>query len=147
MTAGTTGHVQTWNPGAKVFYWRRARTTGNLRCRRSRLSRRWRGPAVVRGQVRREESPDPAYCVAHGGYLLLVAAPHLRSATAEERLADRLMTRQLADVQGLLGQDRSVLIYLNLTRAEQPMRRRPFEHRGACSHSTLKTHRVSKWGT
>ena len=46
----------------------------------------------------------------------------MAAATAEERLADRVMTRQLAEVQGLLAQDRPVLRYLDLTRAEQPMR-------------------------
>ena len=61
------------------------------------------------GQMRNDDYPDPAYWISHGGYLLLVAEPHLRSATAEERLADRLLTRQLAEVQYLLGQDRLVL--------------------------------------
>ena len=60
ITTGPTGDVQMWSPGAQLFYWRRARTTGNSKSRRSRISERWRGPAVVLGQVRREESPDPA---------------------------------------------------------------------------------------
>ena len=145
MAAGPTGDVQAWNPGAHVFCWRKAKTSGDLRSRRSRLSERRRGPAVVPGQVRKEDYPDPAYWIAHGEYLLLLAAPHLRSATAEERLADRVMTRQLAEVQGLLGQDRSVLRYFGSYQSraadEGGLSSRPFEHRGArsrraCSFST-----------
>ena len=80
-----------WTAGAQVFYWRAQKATQGLRGRRARMFARWHGPAIVLGRsVGTDQMVGNSYWVTHGGTLLLVAQEHLRSATKEEALAERM---------------------------------------------------------
>ena len=85
-------------PGAQVLYWRRSRTSQNLRGRGVRLAERWHGPALVIGKHQGNA------WVSHNGYLFLVPTEHLRLATREERVADLVMGQYIKELSTRLLQ-------------------------------------------
>ena len=82
---------------------------------------RWHGPAITLGRaVGLQEAQGQSYWVAHAHSLLLVAQKHLRSATREEALADRVMNRLLGEVQATLQRDRHQLRFHDLRNQANP---------------------------
>ena len=96
-----------WQPGAQVFYWKTAGSK-TMKPRGARVHTRWHGPAYAlgkhRGRNRDESNQD--YWVAHGSKLLLVAGQHLRAATREEILGNRVMTQVITQMSQALEDQR-----------------------------------------
>eukprot|EP00971_Amphidinium_carterae_P178240 3535643-Amphidinium_carterae.1 len=78
-----------WSPGCQIYFWRKARSTQNLRGRYTRLPERWHGPGLVLGHE------GSAVWVAYNGSLFLVSPEHLRHASREEALADYVWNSRL----------------------------------------------------
>jgi hypothetical protein len=107
-----------------VYFWRAQKAPQPLRGRRARMFARWHGPTVVLGRQIGRRYLDPetskSYWVVHKGTLLLVAEEHLRSATREEMLADRVMSSVLEEAREALQQDRQQLRFRDLRGQDGP---------------------------
>ncbi len=97
-----------WEPGACVFFWRRARTAQHLKTRGARLYERWLGPAIILARERNSYGAvSEGYWIVYNGMLYFVAPQHMREASNEESLANvkiqkitEEMTEQLSSGAG-----------------------------------------------
>eukprot|EP00971_Amphidinium_carterae_P204849 4065381-Amphidinium_carterae.1 len=119
LSGAPRGQTQTtFEPGSQVYFWRRARTTANLKGRRARLAERWHGPCFVLANERQSRlGGTNGVWLAHHGYLLLVPPEHVRSATFEERLAQHEFHTVVRDFHQQLvhEQDQTSIRYWDLT--------------------------------
>ena len=105
--------------GECVYFWRKARTPGNLRGRRARRFDRWNGPAVVIGREIDVRGENEGYWVAYSNELSLVAPQHLRRATAEEQMAPEVLQEVVTEFGRTLQQtDRGQMTFEDLRRQD-----------------------------
>ena len=101
-----------------------------------RMLKRWRGPGIVLGkELDVHGRPSKVnYWLAFNGQLYKVAKNHLRSATKEERLADRVFNRHIKDIRAEMQSDKAQLQFTDLTRQDEDLR----ETRGSIAVDLLQ---------
>ncbi len=118
-------------PGMQAYFWRRR---GSMKGKFAKDPERWVGPAIVLAT-----EGSRAVWLSYRMSLLKVSPEHLRSATAEECMAQKFVLEQIEEMNHQMVEPRGQAKFFDLTELSGERPRRTQEHRG--DEPTTPSHR------